>query len=472
MTVNRVLAVDIGTSAMKGAVVDRGGNLLSWGRVPLISGPRADFSAWDPGTWRRGLSRLVEIIRGTAAALEVDAVSISGNGPTLVPIAADGETAGDALLWLDGREKRRPEQKSFFLPKAAWLAERHPEIYERTVCFIPCPEYAAYLLCGEAAAVSPSREFSEYFWSPGSISAYGLDPEKFPPIVRPGEIIGEVTAGAGREFGMPSGIPVIGAGSDFLMALLGTGAVVPGTTCDRAGTSEGINYCSAVKVTDRRLRCLPHAVEGLYNVAGILSSTGRVFEWFREISNQGNVGYEEMLADIASLDHDARRPSFFPSVHRGATWEFSGGIFIELEPENGPREMGRSVVESIGFAVRDLVETLGETGCTVTELRISGGQGRNAAWNQMKADITGVGVAVPKIIDAELLGNACAAFVASGEFSTLREASLELVRIERIFEPDPSVHDRFTESYRRYRELCSTVIDALADYRNRARSVE
>jgi xylulokinase len=211
-------------------------------------------------------------------------------------------------------------------------------------------------------------------------------------------------------------------------------------------------------VSDLRLRTLPHLIRGRYNIAGILASSGRVFEWFRHISGQDRYTYEEMLKNITELPHNEDRPFFFPSLHTGATWEFAGGAFFYLQPFHTPMHLGRAVVEAIGFGIRDHIETLEERGCPVTTMVTSGGQARNALWIQMKADITGKKISVPRIVDAELLGDACAGVTALGLFPTLSDASRGLLRIERTFSPSPGEHEAFTRSYEAYNRICAEAL--------------
>jgi xylulokinase len=215
-----------------------------------------------------------------------------------------------------------------------------------------------------------------------------------------------------------------------------------------------------VAVDSRGVRCLPHIISGLYNVAGVLSSTGRIFEWFRRISRQRSVGYERMLAEIESAGF-ATEPLFFPSMHRGAAWEFSRGMFVDLRSDHGTAEMGRGVVHAIGYAVRQSIETLDEAGCRVTELTACGGQARNAVWNRMKADITGLPVRCPAVIDAELTGNYCCALVGMGVYSSLVDASDATVRLDAAFEPDSSRHQRYSDGYHYYLQAYDRYLAAL-----------
>ncbi len=463
----RLLCVDFGTSSIKAGVIGDKGQLIGWAHESLLEDPGADLVRWDPGLWSRHLNVTIEKLRaagafGGGSGGDLAAVVVSGNGPTIMPVGPDGVALSEAFLWIDRRELRPIHGASFYLPKVEWIRRNRPELYERTASFLPFPEYLNFLLTGEKAAIVPSEEFVPYVWSGQEIAAFGFDSAKFPPFVRIGERIGRVTVQGTAASGLPKGLPVVAGGSDFLMALVGTAAVVPGRTCDRAGTSEGINHCSARPIRSERVRCLPHAIPGLFNAAGILASTGRIFEWFRSISGQREKPYQTMLEEILAVDHRARIPFFFPSLRIGETWEFSDAVFSQLEPEHGPAEMGRAVVQSIGFAVRDLIETLERHGCRIEQLRACGGQARNPLWNQMKADITGKEIATPEIIDAELLGDACSGLVGLGERSSLGDAAEGLVRITTVYRPRPEEHERFGEAYDRYRELRRRVLRAVA----------
>jgi xylulokinase len=457
VSVCTILCIDIGTSSIKAGLVDSRGHLSWWHREPLLITPSEQFTDWAADRW---LSALANIPWDTGVI--PDAAVVSGNGPTLVPVGGDGEPVSSALHWIDTREERIQGQKSFFLPKARWFMNNHPGAFEATRSFLTCPDFVACCLTGARASAIPSNEFAAYQWDAGSISAYGMNQDLFPEHVLTGTALGPVTRAAGERFGIPEGTPVYAGGADFLMSILGTAAVRPGITCDRAGTSEGINYCSSVPVDSRRLRTLPHAIEGLYNIAGILSSTGRIFEWYRRIAGLEDVDYDEMLAEVAAVGHAASRPLFIPSLHVGETWEFTGAAFMQLEPEYGAGELGRAVVESIGFTVRDLIETLDRNSCRIGELRVSGGQGRSAVWNQMKADITGKPVKVPVIIDAELAGNAAAALYGMGRCDSIAGAAEQVVNWDRVYEPDMAEHRRYSQSFGEFMEACSKVVGILS----------
>ena len=441
-----LLCVDVGTSSVKAGVIGPRGELVSWSREGLL------FDTDRPKPYdlaRRWLEAIQSVVARLNGIESIDGVAISGNGPTIVPVNEDGPS-GPVLLWLDEKQIKIAGNPSFFLPKIVWFKEHHRHAYDQTRWFISCPEYVSYELTGTAVTITPNDEFKPFIWTDDSVRAYDLDPDRLPPFVGLGDLIGTVSKNASVKYGIPADIPVLAGGSDFLMSLLGTATVRPGRTCDRAGTSEGINHCSAKPAALTRLRVLPHVIPGLFNVAGILASTGRIFEWFRRISGQQHKSYDRMLRDIESTPDEVDAPFFLPSLHNGETWEFAGAAFMNLEPYHGVNDMGRAVIESIAFSIRDLVETLERNDCAVSELRVSGGQARNHAWNQMKADMIGRDVVVPQIIDAELLGSAIVGYVGTGVLGNLVDASDTLYSEARRYKSSPT--KRYEENYSRYCE--------------------
>mgnify|MGYP006304269755 CR=1 FL=1 len=169
-----------------------------------------------------------------------------------------------------------------------------------------------------------------------------------------------------------------------------------------------------------------------------------------------------MFREIKEIARDRNEPRFFPSMHTGEVWEFTKGIFLGLEPQHETPCLGRAVVESIGFAVRDHIGTLEQNGCQVEELRVCGGKERNTIWNQMKADITHKNVALPAIKDAELLGNACVGFTGEGRFSSIKEASDELVHIQHILTPNEKEAAFYDEAFDRYMNVCNNIVAAVS----------
>jgi xylulokinase len=435
----RILCADFGSSSVKAGIIDSEGFLHE----------SMHISYGNNSSWLKRWESALESLGGESSRHAYDAIAISSHGPTIIALK-NGQPL-EPVFWNDPVEHLEGE-KSYFLPKC----RQRPE----ADLFLGFPEYLYWLLGADPCAISPSEEFSPYIWTDREIQASGFNKEQFPPFVDISEDLGYVSETGSKKFHFRPQAKLFAAGSDFLMSLIGTNALKPGTTCDRAGTSEGINHCVDRRILDDRLRLLPHVKGGLYNLAGILSSSGSVFEWFRRISGYKGRDYKTMLQSITSLGLHADRPYFFPSVRRGPVWEFKGGMFSHLEPSQGREEMGRAVVEAIGYGIRDVVEDLGRVGEEVTELRVTGGQGRNTPWNQLKADIAGVPVVIPRIKDGELLGSACSAFKGLKIFSSIEEAADELFVLEEVFQPDTLRRSYYNQAYSTYCEYREKILAA------------
>lgn len=440
-----IVAIDIGTTRIKAACVDAHGGVISLS-VHRVGVPGAK-------RWREACALACREAVSAARSggfTGPSAVVLSGNGPSIVPVDDAGEAVCDTLLWYDDRYVDRIDGcRSFFLPRIAWLYSHCPTEAERAKWFLSCPEYLVYLLSGEPVTIRTNDEFTPYIWDERQAAAYGVEWSKLPSFRYTGEHVGTVRPDIADDWGLPPDCPVVAGGYDFIMSLIGTDTLAPGRTCDRAGTSEGINHCTDRPADDPRLRSLPHVNGSLFNVAGVLSSTGRLFEWFRSISGQRGTSYDTMMQEILDTT-PGTEPWFFPTLHEGAEWEFASGMFVGLGAEHGPADMGRAVVESIGFALREAVQLIESAGFPVAELRACGGQSKNVYWNQLKADMVGRPVDVMRVPDAEIIGNAAAGFTGLGVFPALDDAAARLVRIERRFDPDPYATARYADLFERY----------------------
>ncbi|MDR1893807.1 MAG: hypothetical protein LBQ61_03830, partial [Spirochaetales bacterium] len=151
-----ILSLDLGTSTFKAAVFAYDGACVSQASVPLnITGGGLRYEV-DPAVWLRAMETALPRLRGVAG---VEALAVSGNGPTLVPVTGTpgldstglSVPGGAARLWLDRRaqgESRRVSalagayvDPSFFLPKALWIKNQEPRLYGETRFFLSAPEY-------------------------------------------------------------------------------------------------------------------------------------------------------------------------------------------------------------------------------------------------------------------------------------------------------------------------------------------
>lgn len=473
-----ILCVDIGTSSVKAGLFAESGKCAASASRPvaMARGPDPLAHEIEPRLWIDALRGIASELLGPGKA--PSRVVISGNGPTLVPVDGAGVSVRPAITWMDRRASEESKtvsaaagryiDASFNLPKALWLRNREPDSYSKSARFLSCPEFAMHTLTGNAVTVLPAYGFAPYLGETATIAALGLDTGKFPPFVKLGETIGSVSAAGSRLTGLPEGLPVVAGGPDFIAALIGTATTVPGRACDRAGTSEGINLCSERSYDDSRLLYLPHVIEPYVNVSGVISTSGKAVEWWKRVTGRGDKDFDDFFEDVCAAPPGSSRLVFLPylSGERSPIWDSKArGTFIGMTLAHGRREMSRAVVESTAFAMRDVIGAMESLGAEVSELRVVGSPARSPAWNQIKADITGKPIILPKCYeDAELLGDACIGLASSGRYASLAEAAEHTVKIGRVFEPDRAnagLYDELFGIYRSAYEALKPVFERL-----------
>lgn len=438
-----VLCADIGTSSIKLSFIDFDGKQTCFVRESFPF-EKVTAGTVEAGDWKEAFKQGIVSLKKHCPGTEVKAIVISGNGPTLVPITKNGKSLRP-LYWYDKRLYIPPnlasKPSSFFLPRAAWLKHREAVQYDDVKIFLSTQEWLSYQLGAELVTVLPSPLYQSFYWDDEQCRVFGLDNSKFTSFVELGSNIGKVSADAASYFNLPPETPIVAGGPDYIMALIGTGTIRSGVVCDRAGTSEGINVCtdSPVRVPD--LRTLPHVKENLWNVSSMIPQSGKLFEWFRDMTGQSDKSYEDMMQEIIGdqgFDCQSEEMDFF-----SGSINFSAGTF-------GSAKMGRAIVESIGFMVLDSLHSLNRNGFPVTEMRLSGGQAKSPLWNQLKANITGCTLHVPEIIDAELAGDACLALLHLKEAADLDEVCQKIVKIKESFYSDEICHAHYVEQFASY----------------------
>ena len=485
------LVFDIGSSSVKAALVSEEGRLLAEARRPvaLRQGDGPNEREAEPAEWiaaAASASREIAAretaspgpagegskggLRGRAGGAEIRAIAVSGNGPTLLAVGADGLPLGPALSWMDRRatveaaEVSRlaglPLDSSFYLPKALWLWKNRAEVREKARWFFSCPEYLEYRLSGEAVTYLPDSGYEPYIWSKRLIGLLGLPEGLFPPFAAPGGVVGRLLPGPAAEFGLPAGIPVVAGFPDFLACIVGSGSTAPGLACDRSGTSEAINLCAAKPYPGRALLSLPHAVKGLWNLSGGLSTAGKALEWTARVAGFSGLGEDSLFAEAQRSPPGARGLVFLPYLagERAPLWSPERrAAFVGLSLAHGREDLARAACEALAFGLRYPLELAREAGFEARTVRASGAPARNDFLAQLKADVLGLPVETPEIADCELSGDAAACALALGEASSLAEAADRLVRIERRFEPDRRFRGRYDAAYDHYREALAAL---------------
>lgn len=403
MTKSKYFCLDIGTTSLKVALVSDEGQVLLFKQVVyLISEDCYNISE----QWEMALKiAILEICQETNCdVLDVDAICISGNGPTIV------SEDGTFLLWNKELEFTSPKDfaPSLFLPRLNEFKNLFLEQFTNQKIF-SCPEFLIYKLCGAHITILPEERYKKSYWSEDDIVALGAKKEQFGKFVAPGTVVGHITKMLSEEFQLKVNTPVVAGGPDFIVALIGTNTLSPGKICDCAGSSEGINLCIDKFVECKGLRTLPSVVPGLWNLATLLPSSGRQFVECKK-------SYENTLGMPLSFEE---------YILYCANYKDSKGY-----------KTMKTLAYDIDKGIKNLLCCAKASGFTVCDsMTVTGGQAKNDWWMQLKSDITNYKFEIPQIEDSELIGDAILCAVALGRYNSIFEAADKMVKINKIYKP-------------------------------------
>lgn len=306
-----VLAVDVGSTSLKAALIDRDGTVASICTVPY-SAPENRFVAEG---WIWALKAAVDKLVPADGALRqaqgpLAAIAISGNGPTLV------SESGLTLRWNEypaarlNIDETSPDEAhefahSIFLPRILLFRDLIGDEYESTSHLFSGPEYLIWQLTGNAVTILPEPRYETAYWNAQVLEGFGIMTGKMPAFVELGHNCGTLLPNAQELLGLPA-VPVIGVGPDFIAALIGTETTEVGRICDRAGSSEGINMCVDKEIRAESVRTLPGVKAGLWNISVLIPDSASLPEEVRLQKVTDAIG---MLKNLAAQNDIA-----FPNV--------------------------------------------------------------------------------------------------------------------------------------------------------------
>ncbi len=456
MNYGSFLCIDAGTSRFKAAILSIDGEIIA--KSDKVYAQNEKLHEYTTEDFTGALADVLLGIRDTLHRRHILAIGITGHGPTLIPIDRAGRSLFPAVGYLDDRVKKYIQMLSdkksdriattMYIPIALFFKEEHPDIYMQTFKFLQSFDFIAYRLTGKPFASSSTRGIT--LWNKQRLTLAGLDIQKFPEIRYMGEKIGETTANAEKEFGIPAHIPVFAVGADFAAGLIGTNALSTGRSCERAGSSGGINLCWDSPVSDSRLLCYSHFIKNRFNIAGITSTYGKALEWARSITGIGG-------KKSVSKGHNPPSLLFLPYLkgERTPLWNpFAKGLLMGLDERISRQDILHAVYMGLAFSIRDAIEIIEGNGCTFRyPIVTTGGLAADDWFIQLKSDITGKEFAVTQTYDAELLGISIVIAKAVGVYTDIREAAAKFVKLQRVFTPRKKLHDVYTRLFRLYRGL-------------------
>ncbi|NNK06733.1 MAG: carbohydrate kinase, partial [Myxococcales bacterium] len=269
-----ILAVDLGTSNVKAAVVDRHGTLLGTGSgsIETIHGPDGGAEQDAERVWQTVLDAADQALASLSNRGEVRGIACGSQYSSIVPVDRDGLPTANMVVWMDqrgaparltelpGGRGMKPnlyqlgrwvqihgipplDSGADSLAHMRWLKLARPDAYERTAKFLEPMDYVAMRLsgrpvtnrCSSFLMLLTDNRRSEPTYHPSLLKWSGIDSEKLPEIVPVDEPLGPVLPEVAERLGLAQDTLVFPAINDTQAGGVGAAAFAG----DHAGISIG-----------------------------------------------------------------------------------------------------------------------------------------------------------------------------------------------------------------------------------------
>ena len=478
------IGIDLGTQSTKGMLFDPQGKLVGeHSEQYLPDFPHPNWAEIDATIWVKALKNVIAglMAENGVAGSNIGMISIATLCGNMLPIDKAGNPLRKCILWLDRRSEPQCERLNnqitedeackligtpitASLPalKMMWLKENEPEVFDKTVMFLEPGEYLAYYMTGEIkadysnASVSGLYDVANREWSPKMCQLAGVTIEKLPQVQASVDIVGHLKADVAEYLGLTTATQVVTGAGDQHASSIGSGLVGTGDIFNIMGTSEIIASASDHVVYDdsRILKTHLHVDPKLWQIEQGALLTGASVRWFRD--NVARVSFDDMNVLAEKAPVGSKGLIFLPALSGSTspkTNDLARGIFFGLTMSHDFESITRSVFEGCAYGFRDSIESLNTMGMGTGEIIAGGGGINSAIWMQIKADMIGKVIKILKTSDSTPLGAGMIAGVAQKNFASLEEASEQLVKYGKVYEPNPKNKARYDELYAMYRDL-------------------
>jgi xylulokinase len=474
-----LMGIDLGAGSLKATIIDAAGRVAGEASHPVTTSvPHPGWSEQDPGEW---LAALCAAAPAALAAAGLAAGAITGIGISAgahIPVLTDrqGQVLRPAIMWNDQRSAAQAAalheragamiiktslnrvNPTWTLAMLAWLREHEPAVVARVTRLYLAKDYLRFCLTGTwetdfsdaIGALMADNETKT--WSPEICALIGWDKAALPPIRRPGDVVGGVTAAAAARTGLAAGTPVVCSSNDTTVEFFGVGATAPGIGAVKLATAGVLFLATDGPSVNPPISCYPHIMEGMYYTATGTNSCASAHRWLRDTMFPAG-GFAEMDSLAAGIPPGSAGLIFHPYLQGERAPYWDSGLradFIGLTISHTRAHFARALYEGIAYSINDILTAARALGQSYGAIRLMGGGARSATWRQIIADVTGLTVELMENGDASF-GAALLAGIGTGVFATPAEAINKCVRPLSRHESDPANHETYGNLFEIYK---------------------
>ncbi|MFH1189337.1 MAG: glycerol kinase GlpK [Candidatus Omnitrophota bacterium] len=466
-----ILAIDQGTTGSRAVVYDRKGRKVSsaYREFPQHF-PRPGWVEHDPDDlWESVRDSVQKALAGVPEG-SIEAVGITNQRETTVMWDRHtGRPVYNAIVWQCRRTqdrceaiKKTPLAEEFFRKKTGlavdayfsatkieWLLNNVARLRARAksgdICFGTSDSWILWKLTGGMTHATDYTNASRTMcfnidkreWDEEILAKFGIPRRILPGVKRSSGIFG-YTVRIGR---LGAGIPVAALAGDQQAALFGQACFEPGTIKNTYGTGSFILMNAGSKRPVSRhglIVTLGCGADGapVYLLEGSVFVAGAAVQWLRD--GLRIIKYASQSETMASSVKDNAGVYFVPALAGlGAPYwdQKARGAIYGITRGTHASHLARAALEAICYQTKDVVDAMQkDSKLRIGSLKVDGGAVANNFLCQFQADILGIDVVRPKVIEITSLGAAYLAGLAVGYWRDASDIKRRW-KVDRVFKP-------------------------------------
>lgn len=473
------IGIDLGTQGVRVTVADTNGHIQTNASYPFrldttpVTSPQ--FFEQDPREWWTATATCLRQVTSNMEVSQrnsITALAITATSGTICLLDAAGTPISRAIMYSDRRANDEATiintavsdltarygyqfAASFGLPKLLWMQRHQPETVTAARFFAHAADVLTGHLTGDYAtsdwshALKSGYDVQNLCWPDELFDALCLPREKFPHVVAPGTIIGNISPQAAEETGLPQRTVVVAGMTDSCAAQMAGGAVEPGQWMSVLGTTLAIKGVTTDLLRDPAGRIYSHRhPTGIWMPGGASNTGGEVLA--RQFADEDLSQLDEYAAHLtptALLCYPLERTGErFPFAHPSACSFLIGDASSRVHYYT-------ACLEGVGYIERMAYDVLSQIGAPMSgAIRATGGGARSQVWLQIRANILNRPLEVPEQTEAAfgaavLAAGACA-------YPDSIAATRVMVRVREYVEPDSMQVEQYAAHYARFVQAC------------------
>ncbi|MBO5726455.1 MAG: xylulokinase, partial [Clostridia bacterium] len=388
----------------------------------------------------------------------------------------------NAIHWTDTRSRAEAQQldkqygdeimqKTYHRPSTIWsqaqilwIKNNEPDIFSKIKYIFFEKDYVRYFLTGVyvtdyiEAQGSMLYNCNEQKWDASLCAMAGITTDMLPPLVKPTDIIGSVTAVAAEKTGLTVGTPVICGTTDTVLEVFASGAVNKGDVTVKLATAGRICVITDKPYPDRHLVNYSDIAEGLWYPGTATKAAASSYRWYRDTFGGD---YKELDNGAEKVPLGAQGMYFHPYLNGELTPYGEPslcGSFTGVRATHEKAHFTRAVLEGVAYSLLDNKNYLDSLGIDYNKrVTVIGGGAKGKLWRQIVSDMLGIELIVTESSDSSL-GSAMLAGVAVGIFENPSDAAKKCVKQVAVTTPIKENTEKYAELFKDYKRIADALL--------------